>query len=205
MASNKKISEQGNDKNSYHNPTQEELNLSELNFPATVNPATTMSATVILFIIAGVALLLFTKFEYSQNVFYHYSEREDFSLVIPSSVNQRIAEATTTLASKPDHSQYLQPLYKLLKDDPTNEKLHYYIGVCYFEMEDHTNAVRNFRKVLRYPNSVWKQKAEYRLGLALWQAEKITEARTIFAKIARQPRHPYREQAASILKESDFS
>lgn len=205
MASHKKISEQDKAKNLYQNPFPEDFNLSDLNLPATMNPATTMSATVILFIIAGVALLLFTKFEYSQNVFFHYSEREDFSLVIPASVNQRIAQATTTLASKPDHSQYLQPLYKLLKDDPNNEKLHYYIGVCYFEMEDHTNAIRSFRKVLRQPKSIWKPKAEYRLGLALWQGENLEEARILFEKIARQPRHPYREKAANILKESDFS
>ncbi len=76
---------------------------------ATVNPATTLSATVILFILAAIALLVFTRFEDSQSLVYYYDEKEDFSKVIPLTVTEKIVEATTTLASRPDPGKYLQP------------------------------------------------------------------------------------------------
>src|SRR5687768_9738785 len=79
---------------------------------STVKPATTLSATVILFILAGIALLVFTRFEHSQSLLYYYDEKENFSQVIPMSLNEQIAAASTALSSKSDPSKYLQPLYK---------------------------------------------------------------------------------------------
>lgn len=171
---------------------------------STVKPATTLSATVILFILAGIALLVFTRFEHSQSLLYYYDEKEDFSQVVPLSVNEQIAAASTSLASKAEPDKYLQPLYKQLIQKPTNDTLHYYLGVCYYQMDDPINAIRNFRAVLRQPQSVWDQKAQFRLGLSLLKAEKSAEARVLFEKISRQPHHVYREKAASILNEKEF-
>lgn len=176
----------------------------QIPYSYTLKQSTSMSATIALFIIAGIALLLFTRFDYGQATSRYYSDNEDFSLILPQSAMQKFAEAGTALALKPDYSQYLKPLYKLLKDNPQKDSLHYYLGVAYFEMDDAVNAVRSFRKVLRQPGTPLKDKAEYRLGLSLWQGENIQEARSIFQKISRQPRHSYREAAASILKERDF-
>lgn len=180
--------------------------ISDLQLPYNyvLKQSTSMSATVALFIIAGIALLLFTRFDYGQGAVQHYSENEDFSLVLSQTASEKIAAASTSLALKPDYSQYIKPLYKLLTANPQKDSLHYYLGVSYFEMADPVNAVRSFRKVLRQPGSTLKHKAEYRLGLSLWQGENIQEARAVFEKISRQPRHPYREKAASILKEQDF-
>jgi tetratricopeptide (TPR) repeat protein len=176
----------------------------DLSATATVKPATTLSATVILFILAGVALLVFTRFEHSQSLLYYYDEKEDFSQVIPMSLTEQIAAASTSLASKSDPAQYLQPLYKQLILKPTNDTLHYYLGVCYYQMDDPVNAIRNFRAVIRQPQSVWEQKAQFRLGLSLLKAEKSAEAKVLFEKMSRQPHHPYREKAASILHEKEF-
>jgi tetratricopeptide (TPR) repeat protein len=171
---------------------------------ATVKPATTLSATVILFILAAIALLIFTRFEHSRSLLYYYDEKEDFSQVIPMSLTEQLAAASTSLASGPDPEQYLQPLYKELIRKPTNDTLHYYLGVCYYQMDDPANAIRNFRTVIRQSQSVWEQKAQFRLGLALLKAEKPAEAKELFEKISRQPHHPYREKAASILNEKEL-
>jgi tetratricopeptide (TPR) repeat protein len=172
--------------------------------PFILQQSKSMSAMVCLFITAGIALLMFTRFDYTQGLIQHYSDYEDFSAVLPESTAEKFAQATTTLAFHSDEKEYLQPLYSLIKDNPEKDSLHYYLGVAYFQLEDPVNAVRSFRKVLRQPESTLKYKAEYRLGLSLWQGENIEEARAIFEKISRQPRHPYREKAASILKERDF-
>lgn len=171
---------------------------------ATVNPATTLSATVILFILAAIALLVFTRFEASQSLVYYYDEKEDFSQVLPQSMTDKIVEATTTLTSNADPAKYLQPLYKQLIQKPGDDTIHYYLGVCYFQMDDATNAIRHFRNVLRQPQSKWQQKAQFRLGLALLKAKQPTEAKPLFEKIVRQPHHPYREKAANILKEKEL-
>ncbi|MDO1448513.1 tetratricopeptide repeat protein [Rhodocytophaga aerolata] len=171
---------------------------------STVKPATTLSATVILFILAGIALLVFTRFEHSQSLLYYYDEKEDFSQVLPISLTEQLAAASTTFTSKSDPAHYLQPLYKQLIHKPTNDTLHYYLGVCYYQMDDPVNAIRNFRTVMRQPQSVWEQKAQFRLGLSLLKAEKSAEAKVLFEKISRQPHHPYREKAASILQEKEF-
>jgi tetratricopeptide (TPR) repeat protein len=163
-----------------------------------------MSAMICFFIIAGIALLMFTKFDYSHGLVHHYSEYEDFSAVLPESAAEKFAQASTALAFELDQKEYLQPLYTLIKDNPEKDSLHYYLGVAYFQLEDPINAVRSFRKVLRQPDSKLTYKAEYRLGLSLWQGKNMPEAKTIFEKISRQPRHPYREKAASILREKDF-
>lgn len=172
--------------------------------PFILQQSKSMSAMVCLFIIAGIALLLFTRFDYSSGLVQHYSEYEDFSAVLPESAAEKFAQAGTAIVFKPDQKEYLQPLYALIKDNPEKDSLHYYLGVAYFQMEDPVNAVRSFRKVLRQPDSKLSFKAEYRLGLSLWQGENIAEAKAIFDKISRQPRHPYREKAASILQEQDF-
>jgi tetratricopeptide (TPR) repeat protein len=171
---------------------------------STVKPSTTLSATIILFILAGVALMVFTKFEHSQSLLYYYDEKEDFSQVIPMSMTEQVAAASTSLASRPDPSKYLQPLYKQLIQKPTNDTLHYYLGVCYYQMDDPINAIRSFRTVMRQRESVWEQKAEFRLGLSLLKAEKKEEAKTVFETMSRLPRHAYREKAASILNEKDL-
>jgi TolA-binding protein len=171
---------------------------------ATVNPATTLSATVILFILAAIALLIFTRFEDSQSLVYYYDEKEDFSKVIPLSMRERIVEATTTLTSNSDPGKYLQPLYKQLIAKPNDDTLHYYLGVCYFQMDDAANAIRHFRNVLRNPESRWQEKAQFRLGLALLKAQKPAEAKPVFEKIVRQPHHPYREKAANVLNEKEL-
>ena len=171
---------------------------------STVKPSTTLSATVILFVLAGIALLVFTRFEHSQSLLYYYDEKEDFSQVIPMSMTEQIAAASTALASRPDPANYLQPLYKQLIHKPNNDTLHYYLGVCYYQMDDPQNAIRSFRTVMRSRESIWGQKTEFRLGLSLLKAQKNEEARGIFEKISRQPHHPYREKAASILNEKEF-
>jgi tetratricopeptide (TPR) repeat protein len=170
----------------------------------TVKPSTTLSATIMLFILAGITLLVFTRFEHSQSLLYYYDEKEDFSQVIPTSMTEQIAAASTILTSKSNPAKYLQPLYKQLIQKPNNDTLHYYLGVCYYQMDDPVNAIRSFRTVMRQPESVWEQKAQFRLGLSLLKADQKDDAKVIFEKIIRQPHHPYREKAASILNEKEF-
>jgi tetratricopeptide (TPR) repeat protein len=189
--------------NSSQKPANPE-NLVNYDLSSTVKPATTLSATVILFILAGIALVVFTRFEHSQSLLYYYDEKEDFSQVIPMSMTEQITAASTALASGPDPDKYLQPLYKQLIHKPNNDTLHYYLGVAYYQMDDPVNAIRSFRTVMRQPQSVWEQKAEFRLGLSLLKAEKTAEAKAVFEKISRQPHHSYREKAATILNEKDF-
>ncbi|QHT71435.1 tetratricopeptide repeat protein [Rhodocytophaga rosea] len=181
-----------------------EPGITEGPLPFILQQSKSMSAMVCLFIIAGIALLMFTKFDYTKGLVQHYSEYEDFSAVLPESAAEKFAQAGTALAYRTDHKEYLQPLYALIKDNPEKDSLHYYLGVAYFQLEDPVNAARSFRKVLRQPASKLIFKSEYWLGLSFWQGENIQEAKSIFEKISRQPRHPYREKAASILKEQDF-
>lgn len=171
----------------------------------TINPGTTMSATIMLFIVAGVLLLLFTRFDHSKSAIQYHSEKEDFSRILPPSLMQEVASASTSYASEPDYGQYLPKLYQLLITHPQSDSLHYYIGICYLQQEKSVNAIRSFRKVLRERDSKLYPKAEYHLGLAYWQVENMDEAQRIFAAISRKSNHPHREKAASILKEDDFS
>jgi tetratricopeptide (TPR) repeat protein len=205
MATNNLFQEEDSSKGSGKNsiPATSEGS-AEYDLSSTVKPATTLSATVIMFIMAGIALMVFTRFEHSQSLLYYYDEKEDFSQVIPMSMTEQIAAASTALASKPEPGRYLQPLYKQLIHKPHNDTLHYYLGVAYYQMDDPTNAIRSFRTVLRQPRSVWEQKAQFRLGLSLLKAKNTAEARALFEKISRQPHHPYREKAASVLNEKEF-
>jgi hypothetical protein len=51
-------------------------------------------------------------------------------------MTEQMAAASTMLTSKPNPAKYLQPLYKQLIQKPNNDTLHYYLGVCYYQMDD---------------------------------------------------------------------
>lgn len=169
-----------------------------------VFPSSPMSATVVIFVIAGVLLLLFTKFDHTQSLISYYDEKEDFSQVLPQSVTGTITAASASLSTARNHTKTLHYLYKQLISSPQNDTLHYYIGVCYVEAQDPVNAIRSFKKVIRNRQSGLKQKAEYKLGLAYLHAEDIEQAKSVFEKIAKQSHHTYREKAARILKEKQL-
>jgi tetratricopeptide (TPR) repeat protein len=167
-------------------------------------PSSPMSAAVVVCIVAAILLLLFTKFDHTQNLIAHYDEREDFTQVLPATLTRSMAAASASIITAPDYTQSLHYLYQQLVSNPQSDTLHYYIGVCYFEAQDAKNAVRSFKKVIRNPQSRLKQKAEYKLGLAYLQADDRLQAKAAFEKIARQPHHPYREKSALILKEKQL-
>jgi len=89
----------------------------------------------------------------------------------------------------------------LLNQNPANDTLLYYSGICAFQTNDNEQAIRNWNEISLA--SSFKDKAEYRLAIAYWTIGDAEKAKVILKKVSENKKHPYQKEALMALRELD--
>ncbi len=157
---------------------------------------------ILVSIVAGVLLLMLTRFEHPEQAVAFYDERE-YGL-IQLATFQVSANAGGIRQRETTHQKYIPLIRHKLLADPGNEELRYYLGVCYFRTNQLKEATRVFSVLSRQGTRRFSEKAGFRLGLSLWKAGHYVQAKAVFEKLSCDVEHPYREKSQEILNKAVF-
>lgn len=94
---------------------------------------------------------------------------------------------------------------KISNKKPNNDTLLFFNALCSFELEDFGTAETNFKTVLQFKNSYWKEKSEWWLALSLLSQNKKQEARMILINIQSSENHKFQKDAEKLLSEKPFN
>jgi len=91
----------------------------------------------------------------------------------------------------------------LLKEQPDNDTLSYFIACTQMEIGDFEQAIKHFETV--NTSSAFKEKSEFRMALCLLKLEQLPKAKEVLTGIARTQNHRYQNKAEELLKEKPFN
>lgn len=131
-----------------------------------------------------------------------YYQKELGLPVTLSNENDKVFNESMNLFRDEDYTTSLKGFQKLLLEQPNNDTLHYFIGVCLLENGKVSESVHEFN--YNYQNSFFKEKVDYRLSLAYLKLKKLKESKSLLLVISKNPHHQYYNQSEELLKEDMF-
>jgi hypothetical protein len=91
--------------------------------------------------------------------------------------------------------------FEILKKKPETPCINYYIGLCYLEFKQYTNAEPLFLKGVSSDDVYVKQSSEWYLGLTYIKLNELEKAKTLFQKIVTESEHQYNSSAKIVLND----
>lgn len=89
----------------------------------------------------------------------------------------------------------------LLTQNPKNDTLLYFSGICEFRNHNTAEAIRNWNQI--NSQSVFSNKVEYRLAIAYWVDGEPEKTQELLKKIKANKNHPYQKEAIKALRTFD--
>lgn len=131
------------------------------------------------------------------NLYSNYYEKELGLPVTLSDENNKLFNESMNLFRDEDYTSSLQGFQKLLMEKPTNDTLHYFIGVCLLENGETKAAINEFS--YNFEQSFFKEKSEYRLALAYLKTKEKKKLKAQLSIILQNKNHRYYQQANALL------
>lgn len=96
----------------------------------------------------------------------------------------------------------LKGFSELLKNNPKNDTLRYFVACSNLELGHTNEAIQDFNKIETL--SIFKEKTDFKLALIYIKEDKIEDAKRILKEISINHSHEFYSKANEILNESIF-
>lgn len=154
-------------------------------------------AAVLVPLIGISSYFLVNKENKFDNLYSNYYEKELGLPVTLSNENDKVFNEAMNLFRDEDYNSSLQGFRELLLEQPNNDTLHYFIGVCLLEKGNLLEAKNEL--TYNFQNSFFKEKATYHLALVYLKLEQLKESKILLQEISKNENHRYYQQAKALL------
>ena len=165
--------------------------------------STSSSTRWIFGIAAGIAVLIagvwfFMSQDASPEALYADYYIQDHGLPSRMGVANNVEFEEAMVSYKRGNYMEALPVFEsLLRDEPENDTLHYYIASTYMAQGDIDSALEGFDKVDEVD---WlKERSQWYIALAYLKKGDVDEARNMLDTIAADQNHPYSSKAKELL------
>jgi TolA-binding protein len=157
-----------------------------------------LKVAVVLVPLIGISsYFLMNKENKFDNLYSNYYEKELGLPVTLSDENNKLFNESMNLFRDEDYTLSLQGFRDLLLEQPNNDTLHYFIGVCLLEKGNLLEAKNEL--TYNFQNIFFKEKATYRLALLYLKLEQVKESKILLQEISENENHRYYQQAKALL------
>jgi len=139
----------------------------------------------------------------SKNLYAKYYEKEVGLPVTMGNDNKIIFNEAMNAFKDNEFEESLLGFNELLKNNTTNDTLHYFIGCANLELNNLNKAILNFEEVKK-PQHL-KEKSDFKLVLVYLKEEEYRSAKKILQKISENKNHHYYTVALTMLEEPLFN
>jgi tetratricopeptide (TPR) repeat protein len=139
-----------------------------------MKPAGSASLLVLVFTLAGVLLLVFTRLDYSFDAYQQYLTEENLSPIMPP-----LASAGAMLSDNQRYTLTLEHIQSMKRAEPQRGDLHYYAGICYLRTNRPGEAMQAFERAAELGPPEIHSKADFFLGIALAKAGQPRQAQAV--------------------------
>lgn len=146
-----------------------------------------VAASVILLVGLG-SLLFFNRSNKQERIFSEYYQPDPGLITAMGSSENYLFEHAMIDYKTQKYDSALKTWQKLLKSNPANDTLNYFIGSAFLAKDKSDSAVYYFQKVVTHPGSYFLNEANWYLGLALIKQQKKQKAIPYIEKSNHQNR-----------------
>jgi tetratricopeptide (TPR) repeat protein len=161
-----------------------------------VKRVASIAAVVLILVIPGYIILRTTTLP-SRLVHEFYVEDPGLPVTMGASSHPLLEQAMLDYKDKQFEKSLLK-INEMLMENPKNDTLNYYAGICYFELGQTDKAIGCYEK-LNQVGSVYYFQAKYNLGLSFIQKRDFKNAITVLKEVADGDTGPLKDKALELL------
>jgi tetratricopeptide (TPR) repeat protein len=134
-----------------------------------------LAASVIVLVGLG-ALLLFNKFNKEERIYTEFYKPDPGLITVMGNSDNYLFDHAMIDYKTRNYDSALKTWQELLKRDPANDTLNYFIGSAYLAENKLDDAISFFKIVTKQPHSYFLKDANWYIGMALIKQKKTSEA-----------------------------
>jgi|WetSurMetagenome_2_1015567.scaffolds.fasta_scaffold35717_3 tetratricopeptide (TPR) repeat protein len=161
-----------------------------------VKRVASIAAVVLILIIPGYIILRTTTLP-SRLINEFYIEDPGLPVTMGASSHPLLEQAMLDYKDKQFEKSLLK-INEMLMENPKNDTLNYYAGICYFELGQTDKAISCYEK-LNQAESVYYFQAKYNLGLSYIQKRDYKNAITVLKEVVNGDTGPLKDKALELL------
>ena len=97
-----------------------------------------------------------------------------------------------------NYTSALNILNTIVSNDPENQIALFYAGICFLKLDESSNAITNFQKIVNTSDSEFRDQALWFLGLSYLKNKKLENAKQILNQIVKEG-EKFSEQSKELL------